>query len=348
MTGSAAKNIAGAGAVKSAGALGAILGPLAGVAGGALGTWCSWSAARYQSERNLIVRSSLLYVIGLAIFSSPFIAMQFGWQPWQVFGPTKWTMIYLTWMAMFMTLNGLWIFAVIKMHKSLVKREQDEQTPELPKTAPLKMIERYEGRRWTSQREFLGLPIVDVAFSSPASFHKSDPVPKARGWIAIGDHAVGRLLALGNIARAPVAIGTISIGVVSFGVISGGLVSLGVVSLAGLTGGIVAIGALSIGVISLGYLSAGIVAIAWMGAKGVVAIAVHYADGVQAFGKHAGDEVAQRWMEQSQFLQTGDTVLRQSNDWISFPLVLLIVGAILLFTRLAYRKIPLDEAAQAD
>ncbi len=176
--------------------------------------------------------------------------------------------------------------------KKLVRREQANATPELPESAPQRFFSQYEGRRWTSRRTLLGAPLLDVAFSDPGDASPSVERRIARGWIAIGDHAAGRLLAIGNIARAPIAFGTMSVGLVSCGVASVGVVSLGVISVGGLTAGIVALGALTVGIVSLGYLSTGIVAIGWKAAKGVIAIAYHFADGVESFGQHAGDEAA--------------------------------------------------------
>lgn len=153
---------------------------------------------------------------------------------------------------------------------------------------------------------------------------------------------MGRLLAIGNIARAPIAFGTMSIGLVSCGVATVGVVSLGVVSLGGLTAGIVALGCFSVGIVSLGYLSTGVVAIGWQAAKGVVAIATHYSVGVQAFGGHAGDETAVQWIENSPFLQNGEAILLQSNSWGALPIVVAFVVAMLLLSRLAYRRKPIQ------
>ncbi len=343
-TATAAKQVAAAGTLKSVGAGGAIFGPLAGIAGGAFGAWCSWSTARYQSQRDLIIRGSIVYAIGLAVFMVPYLAMRLGWKPWEMFGPSTYALMNLGWIGLFMILNGIWIFAGIRSHQELVRREQVNATPELPASAPQQFFSQYEGRRWTSSRKLLGAPLIDVAFSDPGDASGSVERRVAHGWIAIGDHAAGRLLAIGNIARAPIAFGTMSIGLVSCGVASVGVVSFGIVSVGGLTAGIVALGALAVGIVSLGYLSAGVVAIGWKAAKGVVAIAYHFADGVESFGQHAGDEAAKQWIAQSQFLQTGESILHQSSSWFAFPSVALFVGAFLLLTRFAYRRKPADGA----
>ncbi len=117
VTATAAKQVAGAGALKSVGAAGAIFGPLAGIAGGAFGAWCSWSTARYQSQRNLIIRSSIVYAIGLAVFMVPYLAMRLGWKPWDIFGQSTYALMNLGWLGLFMVLNGIWIFAGIRSHQ---------------------------------------------------------------------------------------------------------------------------------------------------------------------------------------------------------------------------------------
>ncbi len=343
-TATAVKNVAGAGVLKSVGGVGAILGPLVGIAGGAVGVWSSWSMARYQSQRDLIVRCSIIYLTGMTIFAVPFFAMRLGWKPWAIHGPVAYTFMLMAWMGTFMILNGIWIFAVIRSHKELVSREQANHTTPLPETAPHRFLDRYEGRRWSSKRKLLGLPLIDIAFADRGYTARSVEPVIARGWIAVGDQAVGGLLAAGNIAWAPIAFGTMSIGLISCGVVAAGGISFGVVSIGGLAAGVAVLGGCSVGIVSLGYLSTGVVAVGWKAAKGVVAVAYHFSLGVQSFGQHAGDEAAKQWIENSQFLQTGDSLLRQSNGWITLPTVAVFVGAFLLLARLAYRRKPVDGA----
>ena len=123
--------------------------------------------------------------------------------------------------------------------------------------------------------------IVDVVFSDPLPEPTAD-VPysrgRAHGWIAIGDNARGRLLAIGNVAVAPIAIGTLSAGIISFGVVSVGVLSLGVVTFALASFGVMAFGVWSVGAaVAFGYLAAAPAAIAWHAAYGAVAIAFNYA-----------------------------------------------------------------------
>ena len=127
-----AKQAVGSGAVKSASLAGATAGPLVGLGGAFFGAWCSWMTARYESQRQLIVRSCIIYVVGATLFSVPFVAMRFGWQPWRVYGQGTYTVMHLSWMGVFMLANFAWMFAVFRAHQKLVNREARNQTVPLP------------------------------------------------------------------------------------------------------------------------------------------------------------------------------------------------------------------------
>ncbi len=88
------------------------------------------------------------------------------------------------------------------------------------------------GRRYTSKRKLLGLPLVAVAsgphgaerYGAPVGFIAIGDQP--RGVVAIGGAPVG-VLAIGGIARGLIAIGGISLGAVAFGGVAAGLLSVG-------------------------------------------------------------------------------------------------------------------------
>jgi RNA polymerase sigma factor (sigma-70 family) len=338
-TATMAKAAIGTGSAKAGGILGAGFGGLAGIGGAALGTWASWTTAHYQSQRDLIRRGTIVYMIGMTVFMIPFIAMMLGWRPHLSLGANGYLIFYGLWMTFFMAANLFWMFRLQRAWHQITKRERVAGTPMLPVTPVRRWISTWEGRRWRSRRQWLGLPLVDVAFADPGISHDAHgriSQGRARGWIAIGDHARGQLLAIGNVAVAPIAIGTLSAGLVSFGVVSVGVVSLGVLTLAVMSLGVMAFGVWSIGAaVAIGYLAAGPVAIAWHGAFGAVAIAFQYAGGAKAVAEHAGDHAASQYFANSVFFMfasaTMDKIVMASGRriwlWVVAVAVAILLGA---------------------
>jgi hypothetical protein len=122
---------------------------------------------------------------------------------------------------------------------------------------------------YTSSARFLGLPLLDIRVGplGPGTVRGV-----ARGWIAIGDVAVGAVLAVGGAAFGTIAVGGLAVGLVSF---------------AGLAAGLLAVGGGAIGVWSLGG-----AAVALHAAMGGLAVAGSYALGGVAVAPHANDAVA--------------------------------------------------------
>lgn len=121
--------------------------------------------------------------------------------------------------------------------------------------------------RYTSQVRLLGTPLIDVRVADGLTSRGI-----ARGWIAIGDIALGRLLGVGGLATGVIAFGGLAIGIVPIG----GLV----------------FGVLGIGGGALGVWAVGGGAVALQGALGGAAIAREFALGGAAFAKHANDAAA--------------------------------------------------------
>lgn len=113
--------------------------------------------------------------------------------------------------------------------------------------------------RWQTKATVWGRPAIAVAFG-PCGAERWG---KARGWIAIGDDAVG-VVAIGGIARGIVALGGVAIGVCTAGGLSLGLL-LGIggcgISPLGFAFGGVAIGALAVGGMAIGLAATGGLAI---------------------------------------------------------------------------------------
>jgi hypothetical protein len=303
----------------AAGILGSAIGGILGFGGAAFGTWASWTTASYQSQRKLIIRSTITYIIGLAVFLSPFAAMVAGWRPQQMLGANGYLIVYGIWMTAFMAANVIWMARTQRAWNRITKQEHAAGTTELPATALRRWLAKWEGRRWQSRRTLWGWPLLDIAFSNPGGWLNpadQSTLGRARGWIAVGDSARGGLLAMGNVAIAPIAFGTMSAGIVSAGVMSTGIFSIGVISLAIVALGILSLGWWSIGgAVALGSLAAGPVAIGWHAAWGAVAVAFDFADGAKSIAEHAGDAFAKQYFADSEFFQWATYLLERIAAW---------------------------------
>lgn len=120
--------------------------------------------------------------------------------------------------------------------------------------------------RWQTKATVWGRPAIAVAFGPRGTERRG----KARGWIAIGDDAVG-VVAIGGIARGIVALGGVAIGACTAGGMSLGLL-LGIggfsISPLGFAFGGVAIGALAVGGMAIGLAATGGLAIGHFAAGG--------------------------------------------------------------------------------
>ena len=124
------------------------------------------------------------------------------------------------------------------------------------------------GFEYESPRKLFGLPLVHIAFGVDS---KTGRRKKARGFIAIGENAVG-VFAFGGIAR-----GLFAFGACGFGVLAMGGVALGVVSL----GGIALALLFAIGGVAAGGIAWGGAAFGWL-AMGGYAAGTYYAGGTGA------------------------------------------------------------------
>ncbi len=117
----------------------------------------------------------------------------------------------------------------------------------------------------------LGIPLIHVMTGTldAGGYHRGI----AKGWIAVGDIAVGILFAAGGMA-----VGT--------GLSLGGL-SLGLLCVGGCAAGGFAVGGCAIGIVAVGGL-----AVAWSVAAGGLAIAGDIAVGGLALARHANDGAA--------------------------------------------------------
>lgn len=132
----------------------------------------------------------------------------------------------------------------------------DEQRRVLATLTPAQRNAIGRGRRYRSEREFLGMPLLAVAVGP--DLERREVRGHARGVIAIGDVATG-VVALGGWARGLVAVGGLATGVVSCGGLSIGLVAafggLALSALLAVGGG--AVGTAAMGGAALGHYAVG-------------------------------------------------------------------------------------------
>ena len=307
-------------AAKAAG--GAVSGTLIGFLGAFFGAFASWYTAEYQSQRTLIVRQCIAYLIGSLVFSIPIVAIQFGWQPRVTLGANGFSIAYAAWMLFFMGLNGLWMFWAIRSHRRLAKQERETNAERLPlhQAAAAKGLKAH-GRRWTSASKFFGLPLVQIAFPDYEVGITEETIKQqgtARAWVAIGKFAYGRVIAVGNRAIAPIAIGTFAVGFLAFGVVALGVLSVGVVSVAAISVGVLACGGVCTGAgMAAGFVAVAPMAFAFQAAKGAVAFSLGVAEGPVAIAPNANNEVAVAYITSSYTFQQANRVLEWMTAMVS-------------------------------
>jgi RNA polymerase sigma factor (sigma-70 family) len=334
-------------AAASVGAGSALLGMLGGVAGGALGYWGSYQSARYQRQRDILRRYATGMVTIMAIFVAPFIAMSFGWHPFQG-NPAGYFVAWMVWMFAFFIGLGLFCWRLGRASRQVIAQELASNAAPLPENRLRRWLAGWEGRHYRSRLTFLGLPLVHINFGNPDRLDGVSvdrPLARskvARGWIAIGERAYGGMIAFGNIAVAPIAVGAITIGGICFGGMA-----LGVVALGGLSAGVFPLGGLALGFaaaggLAIGYWALGGGAIAWQAARGGFAAAFHYADAgksVAAYAAHANDAIARAFINDIPFFGLAErVVLAMARPAIIGAIVGFSVLFPVLFWIVGYRR----------
>ncbi|MDG3003044.1 sigma-70 family RNA polymerase sigma factor [Paludisphaera mucosa] len=237
-----------------------LLGALAGLAGGWLGAWLPAQAAPTLRERDLYLgfgRRMLFVSLGFLAFLLLFI---------QIGGGTRW---YLpTWLAAVVAFQVAVLLDVWRLSRSIRLVRESRVPVDDANRSPMRrgmayMARRVQGRVYRSDLQLLGLPLIDVQVGDPPAFDRDGveiepaaPKRSARGWIAVGDEALGVVLAVGTRAVGGVAIGGTAIGVASFGGVAVGIVGFG-----GLASGLLAIGGAAFGGIAMGGLAVGELAV---------------------------------------------------------------------------------------
>jgi RNA polymerase sigma factor (sigma-70 family) len=324
-------------ALLAAGSLGGLLGGLGGLAGAAFGGWASWQTARYQSVRDLVKRSLIFYGVVTLVFLLGIFAIEAFGRYFIRAHPVAYGVTLAAWIVGDLTLTMAWSLWLIREHRRILAREIAAGTSPLPQTPVVRRLgqwsSKWEGRQWQSPWTFLGLPLVHINFSSPRAdslFAKATvsalmPPERgtARGWIAIGDRALGILFACGGQAYGGIAIGGLSVGLLSIGGLAIGAVSIGGGAVGVLAFGGGAIGLAACGGGALGWFAAGGGAIAWHAALGGMAYAHDFAVGGLAIALHANDAVARAFMSDNLFIRASTWFMTHGcrSRWF-LPLVL--------------------------
>ncbi len=127
----------------------AFLGPLIGLAGGFLGTWCSWKNASYASERRFIVREAITYVVVMAFFLTLGAALLYGNRIGWITGPVQAGLLVLL-LVLFQIWNGWWIIHVIRSNKRTRDDARVNDEPLLP-NAPERDRNESAARNFTQE-----------------------------------------------------------------------------------------------------------------------------------------------------------------------------------------------------
>ena len=173
------------------------------------------------------------------------------------------------------------------------------------------------GRRYASATVIFGLPLLHIALGP----HDEERVGRARGIIAIGDHATG-WLAIGGFCRGLIAIGGLAIGIVAMGgtavgVLSLGGVAVGVAAVGGMVFGGAVAGGLAVAAVAV---SAG-VAFAWYARAG-------FAHAVHGVGGNVRDPEAIAFFEEYAWLFGAGFTGFKFMAWMG---VVVFLFAVLLF-----------------
>lgn len=172
---------------------------------------------------------------------------------------------------------------------------------------------------YCSKLTFLGLPLLNVRLGDRFDVLRG-PV---KGWIAVGNCAVGGLFAFGGVVAAPICIGGIALGLLSMG---------GIVIGAGVLGALAA-GGYAMGGVALGWEAMGGCALGWHTATGSFAFAHDFAAGYIAHAAQANSDAAYRFLADATFPRITKFVMRHP-----FWLNLLWIAPLIIQWQLVTRR----------
>ncbi len=289
-------------------------GPLIGLLGGYLGFRAGFDRAESDRERHFLVRSFRITTGIILLMTVAFIVTVQAAQSW---APTNWAKAFAWTLVGSLTFT----FGISGISMALNRRWSQLRAEEALKRGSVP--EKGCGFEWESSQRFLGIPWVSIRLNGRG--------PKGRpavGWIAIGDIAVGLLVAVGGMSFGTVSIGGLALGTVALGGMSVGALSIGGVGI-----GYYCFGGMALGVMASGGLAVGVqvafggMAVAVHAAQGGLAIARDLAVGGSAHALHANDAIAREALAQSSFIQRA-LWLNRNAHWLQ--LLVLIPSLITL------------------
>jgi len=353
---------AGIGGALSAGALGSIVG----LAGGWLGIWAPAQMAPSIRERDQILRVGRR----MLLMSIAFLAALYG-LIWLFAGQRAYIVAWAAWFLAFQIY--IWV-EVFRLNRAIQRIQLEAGPNPEPNNSAVRLrmnalSATRRGRVFQTRARFLGWPLIDINVSDPVA-PNGEPIrldmrtgsKVARGWIAVGDHARGLLVAVGSTAVGPIALGIdrayglISFGGIAVGLIAIGGLALGGVAIGGLGVGVLGIGGLGVGVLGIGGLGLGIWAagggaIAWKVAVGGLAVARQAAFGGTAFASdnavggggwasHFNDDQAKALLLNHPLKLGMDWFVAHQvwAAWWFVPVVLLVVLLPFLIIALKFRR----------
>jgi len=290
-----------------------LLGPIVGCLGAWFGIRAGLDSAESDQERTMIRRyagrmAALVFVFIVAVlFATPFTRHISPDHPILAIG------IGVSLPIVYGIALAAMIFSFRRTHRRIRAEQASHRSPE----ATAHRAAMWGTVEYRSPWTLLGLPLFHLRIGRLYG----EKLRPAIGWIAIGDCAIGILVAVGACS-----IGGISIGGASVGLVAIGGVSVGVLSLAGIAFGLYG----AIGGLAVGYLSFGGWACAWHAAQGGMAAAHDFALGDVAHARHANDPAARQAISALPFSQLTSFLVRHpllfSLSWT--PLLLNIWQAL--------------------
>lgn len=306
---SAAKGGAAAKSVGVAGALAALFSPVLIVFGNYLGYRIGLDEAESEMERRLIKNfyRRVLLATGLLTVA---LAVGLAWQQQFPFTVAEY-LILVGFGALVCYLPVMLVgtlFNAARRRAHYAKKLADVHGGVLPKPV-------YEFR---TRAALFGLPLIHIRMGD-----RFDMLQKpVKAWIAVGNQAVGGLLAFGGMAVAPVAMGFCGIGLISFSGLAVGVIALGGLAWGGWT----------YGGLAMGWQAMGCFALALHAAVGNIAVGYDFAMGHLVLAPNANTIAPQAVM--SDWFWKGGTFLQHYSLWVN----LLWIAPLFIMWRLVAKQ----------
>lgn len=304
----------GAKAVGATGLLGVLLSPVLVLLGNYIPYRMGLAEARSEEERRGVKALFRNALMGSLALSFVLLAVLWFTLDENIRAKIQFTDAISTWFGglvvfYLMLLFGFALAGMPRRRAQLRARLAEEHQGEFPPAA-------FE---YCSKLTFLGLPLLNIRLGDRFDALRG-PV---KGWIAVGNCAIGGLFAFGGVVAAPICIGGIALGLFSMG---------GIVVGATVLGGLAA-GGYAMGGVAAGWEAMGGCALAWHTATGSFAFAHDFAVGYIAHALQANNEAAYRFIGDSTFSRVGRFLMRHP-----FWLNLVWIAPLLIQWRLVARR----------